>query len=49
MPKSIVRKEVFSNMKYTWSFGLTAWLSQLGERRFAEREVTGSNPGRTNT
>ena len=28
---------------------LTAWLAQLGERRSAEQEVTGSNPGRTNT
>ena len=28
---------------------LTAWLAQLEERRSAEREVTGSNPGRTNT
>ena len=26
-----------------------AWLAQLGERRSAEREVVGSNPGRTNT
>ena len=26
-----------------------AWLAQLGERRFAEREVAGSNPSRTNT
>ena len=26
-----------------------AWLAQLGERRSGEREVTGSNPGRTNT
>ena len=26
-----------------------AWLAQLGERRSAEREVEGSNPGRTNT
>ena len=26
-----------------------AWLAQLGERRFAEHEVAGSNPGRTNT
>ena len=26
-----------------------AWLAQLGERRSAEREVTGSNPGWTNT
>ena len=25
------------------------WLVQLGERRSAEREVTRSNPGRTNT
>ena len=30
--------------------GITAaWLAQLGERRSAEREVAGSNPGRTNT
>ena len=26
-----------------------AWLAQLGERRSTEREVAGSNPGRTNT
>ena len=26
-----------------------AWLVQLGERQSAEREVAGSNPGRTNT
>ena len=26
-----------------------AWLAQLGERRSGEREVTGSNSGRTNT
>ena len=26
-----------------------AWLAQFEERRSAEREVTGSNPGRTNT
>ena len=25
------------------------WLAQLGEHRSAERDVTGSNPGRTNT
>ena len=25
------------------------WLAQLGERWSAEREVTGSNPGRINT
>ena len=27
----------------------TARLAQLGERRSAEREAVGSNPGRTNT
>ena len=26
-----------------------AWLAHLGERWSGEREVTGSNPGRTNT
>ena len=26
-----------------------AWLAQLEEHRSAEREVAGSNPGRTNT
>ena len=26
-----------------------AWLVQLGEHRFADWEVAGSNPGRTNT
>ena len=26
-----------------------AWLAQLGERRSAEWEAVGSNPGRTNT
>ena len=26
-----------------------AWLAQLGERRSVEREVAGSNPGRTKT
>ena len=26
-----------------------AWLAQLEERQSAEREATGSNPGRTNT
>ena len=26
-----------------------AWLAQFGERRSAEREVVGSNHGRTNT
>ena len=34
----------------TESWGHTAaWLTQLGERRSAEREVAGSNPGQTNT
>ena len=36
----------------TWTMyqSLTAaWLAQLGERRSTEREVAGSNPGRTNT
>ena len=33
----------------TSKFVPAAWLAQLGERRSAEREVTGSNPGRTNT
>ena len=28
---------------------VTGWLAQLGERRSAEPEVAGSNPGRTNT
>ena len=28
---------------------LAVWLAQLGECRSAEREVAGSNPGRTNT
>ena len=28
---------------------VSPWLAQLGERRSAEREVAGSNPGRTNT
>ena len=34
-----------------WSLGRStaAWLAQLGERRSTEREVAGSNPGRTNT
>ena len=30
-------------------FLTAALLAQLGERRSAEREVAGSNPGRTNT
>ena len=34
----------------TYVNGLTAArLAQLGERRSAERETVGSNPGRTNT
>ena len=27
----------------------TAWFAQLGEHWSAKREVTGSNPGQTNT
>ena len=42
-PKSIV-KWLFVNQAIP-----AAWLAQLGERRSAEREVAGSNPGRTNT
>ena len=33
----------------TSKFVPAARLAQLGERRSAKREVTGSNPGRTNT
>ena len=33
----------------TSKFVPAVWVAQLGERRSAEREVTGSNPGRTNT
>ena len=33
----------------TLTLTTAAWLAQLGERRSAEREVAGSNPGRTNT
>ena len=36
-------------MSFFQSLVITAaWLSQLGEHRSAEREVVGSNPGRTN-
>ena len=35
--------------KYTPRATTAAWLAQLGERRSAEQEVAGSNPGRTNT
>ena len=31
------------------SLQTATWLAQLGERRSAEWEVAGSNPGRTNT
>ena len=39
-------------LKFMSILTTAAWLAQLGdraERRSAEREVTGSNPGRTNT
>ena len=36
-------------LKLSHKSHFTAWLAQLGERRSAEREVAGSNPGRTNT
>ena len=35
--------------RYHHPYQTAAWLAQLGERRSAEREVAGSNPGRTNT
>ena len=41
-PKSPVWEQLYSLLT-------AAWLAQLGERRSAEREVAGSNPGRTNT
>ena len=35
---------------FKWVLAHTAaWLAQLEERRSTEREVAGSNPGRTNT
>lgn len=38
---------------WQWVSNEEHWLAQLGERRYAERpaerEVTNSNPGRTNT
>ena len=42
------RTMVNGEKKRGWPY-LFAWLAQLGERRSAEREVVGSNPGRTNT
>ena len=47
-------KHFFLKFLYDFSqdkekFNKTAWLAQLGECRFAGQEVTGSNPGRTNT
>ena len=48
--KSKVRKSqkvVISLQKFLSS--QFAWLAQLGERQSADREVAGSNPGRTNT
>ena len=35
--------------KFESAVQAAAWLAQLGERWSAEREVGGSNPGRTNT
>ena len=35
--------------KFETAVQAAALLAQLGERRSAEREVAGSNPGRTNT
>ena len=49
MPKMWVgRTTVKRENKRGWPY-LFAWLAQLGERQSAEREVMGSNPGRTNT
>ena len=41
------QKVVISPQKFLSS--QFAWLAQLGERWSAERQVAGSNPGRTNT
>ena len=38
-----------NNTDVSKTYFTATWLAQLGERRSAEREVTGSNPGRTNT
>ena len=40
------RPKLHFGSSHAWT---AAWFAQLGERRSAEREVTGSNPGRTNT
>ena len=43
---------IASEVILLWSYFYlctAAWLAHLGERRSAEREVVGSNPGRTNT
>ena len=49
----------WTSVSYDWSMEpfnlfttkdlIAAWLVQLGERRSAEQEVAGSNPGRANT
>ena len=38
-----------ANFRFVKNFFTAARLAQLGERRSAEREAVGSNPGRTNT
>ena len=49
MPKMWVgRTTVNGEKKRGWPYLFTS-LAQLGERWSAEREVVGSNPGRTNT
>ena len=42
-------KVIFNSGNEAISSSTAAWLAQLAERRSAEREITGSNPGRTNT
>ena len=37
------------NVVFVQPDSTAAWLAQLGERRSADREVVGLNPGRTNT
>ena len=42
-------EKVRERVRYLSTSLAQAWLAQLGERQSAEREVAGSNPGRTNT
>ena len=37
------------HQKHIYALAATTWLAQLGERQSAERKVTGSNLGQTNT